>query len=57
MSKADPQTTDCIPGHPMVIDSGTKLCRLATQDDIHAFERVAMKYDHLLRTLKELIDV
>ena len=44
------------PRHPLVVDSVTKLCRPATQDDIHAFERIAMELDHLKRTLKELIN-
>lgn len=47
------QTTER-PDHPLVVDSVSKLCRLATQDDIRSFERIVLKYDHLVRTLREL---
>lgn len=44
------------PRHPLVIDEETRLCREATQADIHKFERIALKYQSLRVILKEISD-
>jgi hypothetical protein len=43
------------PAHPLVVDNQTGKCRLATQEDIHRFERIVLKYQSLLVKLKEAI--
>jgi len=43
---------ETIPPHPLVVDSETKLCRYATQDDIRRWESMEMRYRSLLAAMK-----
>jgi hypothetical protein len=36
------------PAHPLVVDSVTGLCRLATQEDIRGFELIAIYYKSIV---------
>ena len=52
--KTRPQPT-YRPPHPLVVDHVTRLCRYATQADVHRLEAINVLYDSLIRDAREMV--
>lgn len=52
-----PKRTEDRPPHPLVMDRETKLFRYATHADIRRWEHMELRYNNLLATLRDAVNV
>ena len=49
------ETTEAKPTHPLTTDSETKLFRYVTHEDVVRWEKIELRYNNLIATLRSAI--